>query len=349
MSGTVGRQPFECYYGQSGTGKSEAIVAVIKRLWHETGKKFRVLVGDGSAATYEALVSAGVVEIADYTIREWPLSTMTQICQGYWPQDVLDPKSKLVALTQEQFASFAGYAIEGLSVGSGYIMGDKKGGFAEQASRGVRIGGDNPVKLVDLELDAAGNPKAGTGPGLAFGGVTLGGFGQAQRRMLGFIEHSKGLPGWVIWTAHEKMGEDKASNTKVIGPEVAGGALTAGLSKHFNNTLHFAIAQKSVKVKDQHTEKSVDEIDAEYRIYTRDHFRAEGNSFTQYRAVCRTPLPNGWPTGETDVKTKKPLVVGAMPLYFESDQPGKSIIDFYENVKLARLQSIADLKPADAA
>jgi len=321
----------ECYYGQSGTGKSESIAAVIERIYNETGKTARIAVGDGSGATYEPLVDAGIAEMADYTIRDWPLSTLSQFCQGYWPQDVLDPKSKMIQMDRATFDKIGITVIEGLSVGANYVMGDKKGGFAARAALGEKIAGDSPVQLIDLERDErTGLVKANSGPGLAFGGVTLGGYGHAQRRMLGFIEQSKALPGWVIWTAHERSGEDKVSNQKLIGPEVAGGALTANLSRLFNNTLHFATAERTVKEKDDHTQKSIDIIDAEYRIYTRDHFRAEGNTFVKYKAVCRTPDPQ------------------KMELYYTSPIPGESILAFYTEIKRARMEKKARLTPPAA-
>lgn len=328
---------FELYYGESGTGKSEAEAAVMKAIYNETGQVSRVMIGDGSAATYEPLVEAGICEVLDYTTRDWPLTTITQLCQGFWPADVHDPKSPMVAMTPEVYRSIGVYGIEGLTVIGNYITGDKKGGLSEQASRGVKVGGDNPVKVVDIEFDSAGNPVKGSGPGTAFGGITLGGFGIAQKRILGFLEHAKGLPGWVIWTAHQRTAEDKVTGQKIVGPEAVGGALTAGLSKHFNNTLHFVTAEKLLKVTDDHTQKSVDTVDAEYRIYTRDHFRPEGNSFVKYKAVCRTPLPNGWkdPSGK---------VIGTMPQFFESSTPGEAILQFYTNVKAARVQSMSGIK-----
>lgn len=338
--------PFECFWGQSGTGKSESIAAVIRRIYEETGKTARVLIGDGSGATYQAMADAGVVELADYTIRDWPLSTLSQYCRGMWPEDAADPTSKFLPMTPEQFTKIGIYVVEGLSVGAVYVMGDKKGGFAERAGRGEKIAGDSPVQLIDLERNAAGQTIPNSGPGMMFGGVTLGAYGHAQKRMMGFVEQSKGLPGWVIWTAHERAAEDKVTGQKLIGPEVAGGALTASLSRVFNNTLHFATAEKTVKAKDEHTEKQIDVIDAEYRIYTRDHFRAEGNSYVKYKAVSRHPMPNGEVTG---YDTKGEPIYDksyALPTYFESGQPGKSIIDFYENVKKARLREIALLKKA---
>jgi hypothetical protein len=328
----------ECYYGQSGTGKSESIAAIIRKIYQETGKTSRVLIGDGSGATYQALVEAGIVEMMDYTIRDWPLSTMSNLCEGYWPQDALDPKSKMVPMTAEQFAKLGVYGIEGLSVAANYVMGDKKGAFAERAGRGEKIGQDSPIMLCDQERFANGQLDPKSGPGTLFGGNSLAHYGVAQKRILGFVEKSKGLPGWVIWTAHERSAEDKVSNEKMIGPEVAGGALTASLSRHFNNTLHFATAVKTVKEKDAHTEKAVDVIDTEYRIYTRDHFRAEGTSFTKYKAVTRHPDPNG------------KLYKVPLPLFFESDTPGASIVALYQNIKEARTAQIAALKvPAEVA
>lgn len=326
----------ECFYGQSGTGKSESIAAIIRRIYEETGKIARVAVGDGSWATYEALLEAGVVQMMDYSIRDWPLSTLKQVTEGWWPEDVFDPKSKMQPMTKEQFDKIGVYVIEGLSVGANYIMGDKKGGFAARAALGEKIAGDSPIQLIDHERDANGNIKPNSGPGYAFGGVTLGAYGAAQRRMLGYVEQSKALPGWVIWTAHERASEDRVSNVKLIGPEVAGGALTASLSRVFNNTLHFTTAERSVKEKDEHTGKPVDVIDAEFRVYTRDHFRPEGNTYVKYKAVTRHPDPNGtlYGRGETD----------ALPLYFTSDQPGKSVMDFYDHINAARDRQIATLR-----
>lgn len=275
------------------------------------------------------------MQLADYSIREWPLSTFKQFTEGYWPKDPLDPKSPMVLTSQEDYKKIGISVFEGLSVGANYVMGDRKGGFSARAALGEKIAGDSPIQLIDQERDSAGNLKPNTGPGFAFGGVTLGAYGVAQRRMLGFVEASKALPGWVIWTAHERAAEDKVTGAKLIGPEVAGGALTATLSRIFNNTLHFATAEKTQKQTDEHTTKSIDVLDVEYRIYTRDHFRPEGGSFVKYKAVTRHPDPNGNKYG--DPKTD------ACPQYFTSDVPGQSIVEFYEHIKRAQERQKAAL------
>lgn len=334
----VTSKQIELFYGQSGTGKSEAAAAVAVKLFQETGKKTRVLVGDGSAATYEALVEAGIAEMMDYTIRDWPLSTLAQLCDGYWPADVDDPKSKMIAMTPQVFDTLGCYIIEGLAVASGYIMGDKKGGLAQRAAQGEKIGQDSPFMITDVDRNAAGMPIAGSGTGLVFGGNPLSHFSVAQKRIVGFVEKSKGLPGWVIWTSHERMAEDKNSGQKLIGPEVAGGALTPVISRHFNDTLHFATVEKTVKEKDEFLAKQTDTVDAEYRIYTRDHFRTEGGFYTKYKAVTRHPDPTGKLYGG------KP-----MPESFTADEPGVAILAFYRELKDARLKKVSVLMGAKAA
>lgn len=347
----------ECYYGPSGAGKSESAAAVIKKIYAETGKTSRVIVGDGSAATYEPLVDAGIVELADYSIRDWPLSVLSQFCQGYFPVDPLDPKSPMKPMTPERAAKLGVTVIEGLSVGAKYIMGDKKGAFANRGARGEKIGQDSPIMLVDADKDAQGNilskEKGQTGTGLVFGGNPISHFNVAQSRILGFIEESKALPGWVIWTAHEKAAEDKITSQKVIGPEAAGGALTASLSRVFNDTLHFTVAENTkTKVKDEHTEQMVTELDGEYRIYTRAHFRPEGNVYVKYMAVSRHPDPNGnlyVPEGLNAQDRAKFIKEHELPTYFASDVPGKSIIDFYQHIKAARArvtEAVRALRPA---
>jgi hypothetical protein len=52
----------ECYYGQSGTGKSEALASIIEQIYVQDGLKSRVIVGDGSKATYmdRGFIDAGL-------------------------------------------------------------------------------------------------------------------------------------------------------------------------------------------------------------------------------------------------------------------------------------------------
>lgn len=313
----------DLYWGPPGSAKSTAIAHLIKQLFIQTGKVSRVLIGDGSAATYEdmGLVDVGAVQLMDYTIRDWPISTLEQLAEGCWPVDPLDPKSPLKPLTQEIASNLGITGIEGLAMAGNYIMGDKKGALAYRSGQGEKIGQDSPIKIIDADLDAAGRPKPGTGSGRTYGGNPISHYNVGQLRLAGVIERSKMLPGWVIWTSHEKVAENKLTGEKIIGPQGVGEASTPNMPRQFGNTLHFATAEKLTKEKDAHTGVDISVIDSVYRIYTRNHYRAEGKVYTKYLATTRIAYPE------------------MMPHYLESETPGASILEFYSIIEAAKARS----------
>jgi hypothetical protein len=297
-------------------------------VFQETGKHFRVFVGDGSAATYQdwGLVDVGAVHLTDYTIRDWPLSVTQQITEGLWPTDPDDPKSPMRRLTPAEYGALAGWVFEGTAVMSNYIMGHKKGGLAEQAGRGVKIGQDSPIMIKDLDTSASGQYIPNTGTGFTFGGNPVAHYNVAQRHMLTNIERTKQLPGLVFWTGHERVSEDGVTGEKVIGPEVAGRALSAGLPKYFNNTLHLTIATKvTAKTNDATTGKGVSGVLNDYRLYTRDHMDPDGLTLVKYKAVTRTPRPD------------------LIKDFYTGTEPGQHLLDFYGDLQKAKEAQIATM------
>ncbi len=319
---------YEMFYGESGTGKSEAAARIIRLMAEEAGMRARVLVGDGSRATYEyaGLIDAGIVDILDYSSRKHPLSTMELLTSGYWPEDVNDPESPLIPpssprkTTPNNLADVSNYVIEGLTVAGFYIMGDQPGGLAWRASRGEKIGQDSPIRVGDGEYKLVGTKTvfvpAFEGAG-EFGANPPAHYGMAQKRLSGLVQRAKMLPmEYVIWTAHQRAVTDKITNETVFGPEVPGSALTLSLQRDFNNTFHFDNPAKRVKgQKDEHTEKAVDEYDPEYRVYIRDHYAGNALHTFKYKAVTRG--------GVTEEE---------MPTYFTGG-PGDAIEEIYRRLK----------------
>lgn len=314
------------FWGPSGAGKTTAIIEMLLDFLATYPDKIaRVYVGDGSKASYldTGLVQSpdnpnGRIQLLDYSTRDWPLTTMQDICEGKFPKDPFDPTSPLVSPTPEEFAKIGFWVFEGLSTASQYIMGDKKGGLSEQSARGVKIGQDSPIRITDAETDSKGNYIPNTGSGYVFGGNPMAHYNFAQRRVLGWIERTKALPGWVIWTAHERAAEEGGTTgEKLIGPEAAGKALTAGLSKYFSETLHFTIALGSKNQVDKVTEKNVKLSTLDYRIYTRDHYDPDGMTGLVYRAVNRCMIPS------------------MMPDFLSGKEPGENIRRFYTILKEA--------------
>jgi hypothetical protein len=124
----------------------------------------------------------------------------------------------------------------------------------------------------------------------------------------------------VIWTAHESMNDpekDALVRETIAGPEVAGKALTTTIQRAFNNTLHMQTVGKRIKKQDEFTNKNVDDLDIEYRLYARDHFNANGTVMVRYKACTRG-------------------VDGTFPQYFESETPGQVGLLYYEALAKVR-------------
>lgn len=312
----------DLFYGPSGSGKSATILEVIKQMHKATGQVARVWIGDGSRTTYQdsGLIEAGAIETCDYSHRPWPQTVTNQICEGYWPED--GENGPLV----KRAAPHVGlYVFEGLSVMSRYLAGNIQGGLAEQASRGIKLGESSPIMSVDLMTDAQGKYIDGSGPGTRVGGNPPTHYNIVQQHMMGAIRRCKGLAVPVIWTAHERQGEDKNQGDSVIAPEVFGKALSAELSREFNHTLHFTLATKVGEKVDPTTGKKVKEGAAEYRIYTRDHYDPDGLVQTKYRAVTRVP----------------PTRTQVMPEYL-TGRPGEAIRLFHCLIAEARAQFLQE-------
>lgn len=310
---------FELYYGPPGSGKTRAIIELIRKINAETGKKARVFVGDGSGAMYSQIEGEGVLAgLMDFGIRDEPFTTCQQITEGMWPKAVEDATSPMVKLTKDQLSETAVWVFEGMSVMGNYMMGDKKGGLSQRAADGESLGGDYVVSFADS-------------PEYKFGGNSVVHYNLGQRHLLQNILRSKVLPGIVIWTAHERMDDGQRSegmqkgqqgtkftvSEKIIGPELIGKALTQNISRDFGNTLHFdSVSKKVADGTDDLTGKTKYKSQTEYRIYTRDHFDPEGLVAQKYRAVNRFM---GDPA--------------KMPDYITAEKPGQALLKFYDILK----------------
>ena len=269
----------ELAYGKSRSGKSTWAIALAEHFWVKKGLKTRIYIGDGGSETYESsgLIDEGVIELCQYNIRNNPFATLQFMCEGAWPVDVADPKSKLVSWTPEQIAKEYGlFVYEGLSVAADYMMGDKTGGLADRASKGEKIGQDSPYILSEDGLKFGGNPPSH--------------FGFTQRRIIDLIERTRALPlPFVLWTAHERKSEDYDTRETEFGPDVAGKALTTKIGAYFGNSIHLHPAGKKIKKKDPVTGKDVEQLETEFRAYTRTHYDPDGVTTVKFYANNRMP------------------------------------------------------------
>jgi hypothetical protein len=290
-----------------------------------------VVLGDGSLPSYEGLVDAGIVEYVEFPHRPWPTSTLLKLCDGFRPKDPQDPNSPLRPATTQELKDTGLYLFEGIAVAGNYIMGHVKGGYAQQAAEGVKFGPDPAIRFFDGELDPqTGQPK---GDGQWYGNNGAAHYGQAQGILINAIQRSRGLPAHVAWTTHEILADQQVNvgdmrnpnmvriGEVVIGPEAAGKALTPIIHRIFGHTLRMAkvVKKNTGQVADEHTGVRVRELDTEYRIYTRDHFNAEGVVQVRYLANTRD-------------------VPADFPQYFSDEVPGVALMKFYQKLAELRLK-----------
>jgi hypothetical protein len=203
-------------------------------------------------------------------------------------------------------ATYGLYVYEGLTVMSDYLMGDVEGGLAFRMAKGEILNNDDSFKFTDGGLKVGGNARTH--------------YGLVQRRIPHMLRENARVPVFKIWTAHEQRAEDKTSSETIIGPDVAGKAITSKIMGSFGHSVHLTKVAKLVKRKDTHSTKMVDELVAERRAYTESHYDPNGTNFARYLANVR--IPEGCPPG-------------IIPLYYSPPEPLKFYADLETAQKLA--------------
>lgn len=278
-------------YGKSGSGKTSWALAIAEYIYKETGKKTRWYLGDGGFETIEAsgMIEDGIVEVVQYNTYPHPFETSMRIVQGFWPKDGKQG-APLIAPPPDLGARYGMFVFEGLSVMCDYMMGDKEGGLRARNAKGEKI-------------KEAGT--AFTDGTTAFATNSAANFGTVQEHIITRIEESRALPGWIQWTAHEILAEDKKKlgkrddpNAPVVsagveyGPDVIGQAMTPTIGASFGNTIHLHPAREMRvrKEADPVTKLPVKEVVIAYRAYTRRHLDPHLQSTgVTYFANCRMP------------------------------------------------------------
>lgn len=315
----------ELVYGRSGSGKTTWALALAEAIWKAYGLRTRWYLGDGGYETIEAsgLIDDGIVECVQYNLWPYPFETSMRAVQGWWPGDPGKPGSPWQAPPPDLGARYGLFVFEGVSVMCDYMQGDRPGGLRERNARGEKI------KEAGISF-GDGSSKFGTNSAANYGTV--------QEHITTRIEESRALPGWVQWTAHETLAEDKKSLGKrgpdgsysgptisagvEYGPDVIGQAMTPVIGASFGNTIHLhpAIATVRKEAIDPVTKKPVEAVEITYRAYTRRHLDPHMSSTVKYFANNRMP----------------PAFSDLMPEYIQPVDPLKFYEILAEGKRLAR-------------
>ncbi len=320
-------------YGDTVSGKTTALENLAHHVHETTGKKTRVYIGDGGADSYDrrGLVTAGIIEIMDFSSREWPM-TVLKLMSDYWfLKDPKDPNSQLVAPPANLFDTHGLMIFEGGAVIKEWLLDDVKGGLAWQAATGSGFGG---VKDEDDNLSVKDDYKGATDGDTLHGANAPKHYQIVQARIKQAIRSSKRFPGMVLWTSHPTEGPDrteggesgqygKITGKKIIGPDMGGPKQVSLIGREFGNVLHFDAVNLKSKELDPTSKKQVSQVDYEFRLYTRRHYDPNQDVLIEYVAGNRAADPK--------------LVND----YYVSKEPGDSLLQFYAALAAARKSRLA--------
>lgn len=232
-------------YGQPGTGKTALLYSFLK--WMRVAEPNAVarLVSCENWATIQDAITKG--HVVAWNINKWahPFETLKFAAMGYWPEDVNDPKSKLVPPNEDTWKVVGATFFEGLSTFGDYMLeGYAPGGMAHRAAQGEDIKArEDSARFSDGQFKIGGNARTD--------------YNIVQREMHGIVLLSHDLPCHLVWTSHETQGADDFGNL-IMGPEIVGDAATKRVPRWFANCLHTMVIQ--------------DKADTKHVLFTRSHF-----------------------------------------------------------------------------
>jgi hypothetical protein len=301
-------------YGQGGMGKSTLGAQAAAFVYKKTGKKARVVNADGGGTSnaHAPLIEAGVCEL--WPIDRWDeksiFYTLEKAAEGFWPEDVNEPNSPLVAPYQtykecpscKKDVGAKGFNLPkqcvscGTPLAAGTFCKTRTILTPEFAEVGCVIfeGFTSFGDLLMRRLTQI-NPDGGrsiTDEGFKISAPGQQHYGDAQSYLGKFVAKSKTIPvDLVVWTALENRGEDDGK--PAYGPKGPGNALTVACIPWFTDVLHLDGIPKYDKgqiVKDANGLEVI-----ERKLFLAAHYPAD-NKMYQFRAKTSSPLAGGMPT-----------------------------------------------------
>lgn len=203
-------------YARSRGGKTSQLAELSEYVKITTGKKSLVYSIDrGGIGPMVPLIDLGVIDLVEQNDTN-PWIFMNKVSNGF----VRDPNNKWV---KADMSAYGMVGIESMTGFSDAFMND----LAAQSAMGTNIGGAANVSF----------NVTGDGESFKIGGNNMGHYNVVQNRILDEVWRSQRLPvDYLVWTASASRDDDPNSSGKVIGPAIAGKALTSEMLRHFDLT-----------------------------------------------------------------------------------------------------------------
>lgn len=277
---TLGSAKTMLIYGETQSGKTSLLGTMARALHQRTGKITRLILCDeGGPSAIQPEIDEGIIEVVDLVADEQPQSNLMWLAKGAWPgvNGSIDQKSKLPS-------NVGMVALDSLTSAASLVINH----FVQS---GLKIAQD----IVALREEQ----------GLKFGNAAPAHYGAVQQFILQLITQMGALPcERVVFTALESKAEDQVDKSVILGPLIAGKALTGVIPSRMNRLLHLEIAP------------SADRKSRTYRIYFQPH--VDPTLGRVWPANLRLPL-------------KSQPIIKAHPIY------GKGYLDFQTGDELLEL------------
>lgn len=203
-------------YGRSRAGKTAQLAELAEHVKVTTGKKSLVYSIDrGGIGPMIPMIELGIIDLVEQLETD-PWIFMNKVSTGH----VRDNAGKWVKASLEAYGMVGCESMTGFSDA---FMND----LATKSANGVNIGGAANV----------GFTVTGDGEAIKIGGNNMGHYNVVQNRILDEVWRSQRLQvDFLVWTASASRDDDPNSSGKVIGPAIAGKAMTAEMLRHFDLT-----------------------------------------------------------------------------------------------------------------
>lgn len=216
-----------CLYGDTGDGKTTLIGEWAEHEYIKTydratrkGKVTRIYTADpGGYRSIVPYVKEGIIDIVDIVGMPLPWEWLKHVTMMKLP--LITKEGTRWTIDAERNAATGTTAFEGGTAFADALMQDA----SEQATRGRNIGGEPPAfKYASGEGDQE----------VKWAGSSRSHYGSVQTIMSIAIQHSLNmLPTHVIWTFMAKRASDADTNSPILGPQLAGKALTSDIPRWF--------------------------------------------------------------------------------------------------------------------
>jgi len=216
-------------YGDTGDGKTALAGEMAEYVYAKDKKKTRLFSADrGGVATIRPYIDLGIIELEPLDGDPW--IWLNKSVRGFVKRN-----GKWI---KEDRPDIGMNVFEGMTSVADALMQS----LAQKSSAGVNIGGGSNINFNVSE----------NGETLKVGGNNMSHYGVVQSRIIEEVWESQKLDGWLLWTASAKRDEDPNSTGKLLGPAIAGKALTGEVPRWFLYTFRVAAVPAQGQTAERH-------------------------------------------------------------------------------------------------